>query len=369
MNSEHDEYGSMRPEPRWPRVLKGLAVTALIVVGFGGAYLGVKALADTVGEAIGADGGTTAEPGLLVTVEIPSGASAVEIGELLADAGVVESGVAFEREVANRRVSGLLRAGTYELETGMDMDELVDLLTSGPGGSGAYRITVIEGLTVDQTLDSLSRQTGFALEELAGPLLDGSVVSKFVESPASSLQAWEGLLFPDTYEIADSAEPATILQLLADTAAERIDSVDWSLLEDRGLTAYDGVIIASMIEREVRLDEERALVASVVFNRIDQGIPLQIDATIVYVLGGAPDGLTLDDLEIDSPYNTYRYQGLPPTPIAGPRLASLRAAAAPADTDYLYYVLIDPSGAHAFTDDFDEFLELQEQARENGLIP
>jgi UPF0755 protein len=346
-----------------------MAVAALIVVGFGGAYLGVRALADAVGDAIGADGGTTAEPGLLVTVEIPSGASAVEIGELLADAGVVESGVAFEREVATRRVSGLLRAGTYELETGMDTDALIEALTEGPGGSGVYRITIIEGLTVDQTLDSLSRQTGYALEELAGPLLDGSVVSKFVETPAASLQAWEGLLFPDTYELAEGARPASILQLLADTAAERIDSVDWASLEERNLTAYDGVIIASMIEREVRLDEERSIVASVVFNRLDEGMPLQIDATIVYVLGGAPGGLTLDDLQIDSPYNTYRNEGLPPTPIAGPRLASLAAAAAPADTDYLYYVLIDSSGAHAFTDDFDEFLELQEQARDSGLIP
>jgi UPF0755 protein len=359
----------MRPEPRWPRVLKGFAVAALIVVGFGGAYLGVKALAEAVGDAIGADGGTVAEPGLLVAVDIPSGASAVEIGELLVDAGVVESGVGFEREVATRRVSGLLKAGSYELETGMDMDALIDALIEGPGGSGVYRITVIEGLSVDQTLDSLSRQTGYALEELAGPLLDGSVVSKFVDTPAASLQAWEGLLFPDTYEVAHAAEPATILQLLADTAAERIDSVDWSVLEDRGLTAYEGVIIASMIEREVRLDEERPLVASVVFNRLDQGIPLQIDATIVYVLGGAPGGLTLDDLEIDSPYNTYQNLGLPPTPIAGPRLASLEAVAAPAETDYLYYVLIDDTGAHAFTDDFDEFLEFQQQARESGLIP
>jgi UPF0755 protein len=359
----------MRPEPRWPRVLKGFAVAALIVVGFGGAYLGVKALAEAVGDAIGADGGTVAEPGLLVAVDIPSGASAVEIGELLVDAGVVESGVGFEREVATRRVSGLLKAGSYELETGMDMDALIDALIEGPGGSGVYRITVIEGLSVDQTLDSLSRQTGYALEELAGPLLDGSVVSKFVDTPAASLQAWEGLLFPDTYEVADAAEPATILQLLADTAAERIDSVDWSVLEDRGLTAYEGVIIASMIEREVRLDEERPLVASVVFNRLDQGIPLQIDATIVYVLGGAPGGLTLDDLEIDSPYNTYQNLGLPPTPIAGPRLASLEAVAAPAETDYLYYVLIDDTGAHSFTDDFDEFLEFQQQARESGLIP
>jgi UPF0755 protein len=99
-------------------------------------------------------------------------------------------------------------------------------------------------------------------------------------------------------------------------------------------------------------------------------MPLQIDATVVYALGGLPQGgLSLQDLQVDSSYNTYLHNGLPPTPIAGPRLASLRAAAAPAETDYLYYVLISADGQHAFTADFDEFLQLQQQAREAGLIP
>jgi UPF0755 protein len=415
MSSEYEQYRALEPEPRWPRYLKGIAVVALIVIGFGGAYVGVKALADWVGDAIGAGEAGAVEPGLTVSVEIPTGASAGEIAVLLADAGVVDSAAMFEREVQARRVAGQLRAGSYELVTGMDVDVLIGALTRGPASGAVYRITVIEGLTVAQTLESLERQTGFSVEEFEGPLLDGTVTSDLMALMAEasvpgaedeetttsdgdtaatttsegtgtstttttrdadtegaaieSLQAWEGLLWPDTYEIAQTAGPASILQLLADTAEERVGSVDWDLLVERGYTVYDGIVIASMIEREARLDDERALVASVIFNRLDQDIPLQIDATIVYVLGGAPEGLTLDDLEIDSPYNTYRNLGLPPTPIAGPRLASLRAAAAPAATDYLYYVLIDASGQHAFTGDFDEFLDLQQQAREAGLIP
>lgn len=407
MNSEYEEYRSMGPEPRWPRVLKALAVTALIVAGFGGSYLGVKALADRVGDAIGAGEDGSVDAGLLVEVEIPSGASAGEIAAILEDAGVVDSAVRFEREAESRRVSGQLRAGVYELETGMDVDELIAALTRGPASGEVYRITVIEGLTVAQTLQSLSRQTGFSVEELRGPLLDGTVTSGLMaavsepeeepaESPettetattapeptpgtepegditdeaaAAALRDWEGLLWPDTYQIAQSAGPASILQLMADTAEERVGSVDWAPLEERGYTVYEGIVIASMIEREARLDDERALVASVIFNRLERDIPLQIDATIVYELGGAPEGLTLEDLEIDSPYNTYRNLGLPPTPIAGPRLASLRATAAPANTDYLYFVLIDASGQHAFTGDFEEFLEFQEQARRAGLIP
>jgi UPF0755 protein len=125
-----------------------------------------------------------------------------------------------------------------------------------------------------------------------------------------------------------------------------------------------------MIEREAALDDERPIIASVIFNRLELGMLLQIDATVVYALGGLPEGgLTLDDLEIDSPYNTYRRPGLPPTPIAGVRAASLQAVAEPEETDYLYYVLISEDGSHAFTADFDEFLELQEQARRDGIIP
>jgi UPF0755 protein len=219
-------------------------------------------------------------------------------------------------------------------------------------------------------LESLAEQAGFEVAALEGALLDGSVTSALLPGAPDDLADWEGLLFPDTYEIFENDPAARVLQLLATTTEQRVAGVNWSFLEDRSMTPYEGVVIASLIEREARFDEERPLIASVVFNRLDLDMPLQIDATIVYALGGLPTGgLSLDDLQIDSPYNTYRYKGLPPTPISGVRLASLSAAAAPSDTEYLYYVLKDAEGHHAFTADFDEFLLLQQQAREAGLIP
>ena len=111
---------------------------------------------------------------------------------------------------------------------------------------------------------------------------------------------------------------------MARTAEQRVESVDWTALEARGLTPYQGIVIASMIEREVVVDEERALVASVILNRLEIGMRLQIDATVLYALGNPGRAPTFEDLEFDSPYNTYQIDGLPPTPIAGPRLASLR---------------------------------------------
>jgi UPF0755 protein len=356
-------------EGRWFKTsLKVLGVVALVAVLFGGAYAGVKALAGIVNDALGGDEGTavTGEP---VEVEIAAGSSATQIGRLLAEAGVISSAPEFERAVRLQQVSDRLQAGTYDLETGMSVDAVIAALVEGPGG-GVLRITLIEGLTVGAMLDSLAEQTGFALAGLEGALLDGSVTSGLLPAAPDTLADWEGLLFPDTYEIFENDPPAKVLQLLADTAEDRVGSIDWSYLTERGLTPYDGVIIASLIEREAALDEERPLIASVIFNRLDIDMALQIDATIVYLLGGMPaGGLTLEDLQTPSPYNTYLNKGLPPTPISGTRLASLRAAAAPADTDYLYYVLSDANGHHAFTADFDEFLQLQQAAREAGLIP
>jgi UPF0755 protein len=356
-------------EGRWLRTtLKVLGTIALVLVLFGGAYAGVKVLAGMVNDALGGAEGTGGT-GEAVQVEIPAGSSAAQIGRLLAEAGVISSAPEFERAVRLQQVSDRLQAGTYDLETGMAVDAVIARLVEGPGG-GVVRITLIEGLTVPQMLESLAEQAGFELAALRAPLLNGLVTSGFLTGVPDSLADWEGLLFPDTYEIFADDEPAEVLQLLADTAVQRMDSVDWTYLTERGLTPYDGLIIASMIEREARLDEERPVIASVIYNRLDQDMLLQIDATVVYALGGFPEGgLTLEHLRIDSPYNTYRYQGLPPTPIAGARLASLRAAAAPGDTPYLYYVLYDQDGRHAFTDDFDEFLRLQEEARAAGLIP
>jgi UPF0755 protein len=352
-------------------VLKVLGTLALVVILFGGAYLGVKWLAGAVNRALGGTDTTvtTVAPGLAVELEIPAGSSAGAIARLLEETGVVASASDFEREVRSARVANRLQAGTYDLVTGMAVPDVIDALLEGPGDR-VLRITVIEGLTAGQMLLSLADQTDYGVGDFTEPLLDGTVASNLLRGEPDEIRDWEGLLFPDTYEIDPGDEPAEILQLLADTAETRVAAVDWSSLEEQGLSVYDGIVIASMIEREAALDEERALISSVIFNRLEIDMPLQIDATIVYALGGAPEGgLTLDDLEIDSPYNTYRLIGLPPTPISGVRAASLRAAAAPVETDYLYYVLASEDGSHAFTADFEEFLELQQQARDDGIIP
>jgi UPF0755 protein len=356
--------------PRGPtaagRAARGLATAAMIVAFFAVAYIGVKWLAGAVSDVIAGPESTTLPPGMAVTFVVAPGEPASQIARGLAAAGVVASASEFDRIVRENRASDRLQAGTYLLETGMAPSEVLEVLLAGPGGA-VYRLTIVEGLTVSRMLEAISRQTDIPLADLTAPLLDGRVTSTLLPAEPRSLQDWEGLLCPDTYEFRATATAAEILGVMARTAEERVADVDWTYLIERGMTPYEGIIIASLIETEVVLDEERALVASVVFNRLDIEMMLQIDATVIYALGGVPEGgLTLDHLDVDSPYNTYRNHGLPPTPIAGVRRASLEAAAHPAETDYLFYLLTGDDGSHSFTDDFDEFLRWQREGIGDG---
>ncbi len=199
-------------------------------------------------------------------------------------------------------------------------------------------------------------------------MLSGDVETSLAQMPAEpTLANWEGLLFPDTYEFASSAEPVDILQRLASTMEQRVGSIDWANLESAGMTPYDGLKIASLIESEAQLDEERPTVSSVIHNRLNMGMKLDIDATVLYALG--TDDPAQFDREVDSPYNTYLVNGLPPTPISTPGRASLNAAAAPAQTDFLYYVLSDLEGHHAFAATLDEHNANVAQSREDGVLP
>lgn len=358
-------------QPPWARLLKiaGVAagiVLAGVVVVFGASYLG-----RTIGDALGSqEGGGTAvdvEPGMPVTVEIPEGSTGQDIGAALAAQGVVRSALEFEVAVRNVDAAQRLQAGSYELTTLMDPADVVAELVAGPGAS-VYRVTVIEGLRINEILTRLAESTPHSYADYETALLDGSVTTSLAEIPDEpELQDWEGLLFPDTYEFSETAGPEAILQRLASTMEQRVDSIDWSDWEDLGYTPYQGIVLASLIEAEVRLDEERPLVSSVMHNRLAEGMALDIDATVLYALGTR--SVADFDREIDSPYNTYMYPGLPPTPIAVPGRASLEAAAAPEESPYFFYVLSTEEGAHAFAETLDEHNANVAQARDDGILP
>ncbi|CAN5894825.1 endolytic transglycosylase MltG [soil metagenome] len=347
------------------------AVVALVVLA-GIAVVGSASfLGRQVGGALGNNSGNgptvDVEPGLEVDVVVPSGASAQDIAVILAARGVVRSATEFEIAVRSAGAASSLRAGTYELLTGMTPSDVLDVLRAGPVAD-TIRVTIREGLRVTEIVQVLSEQSGIDEEELFAVLTDGSVTTSLREFPDDIEPTdWEGLLFPDTYDFSRSASAASILQRLSSTMEQRVSGVDWSAVEDAGLDVYEGLVLASLIESEVRVAEERPLVSSVIFNRLEEDMLLQIDATVLYALGTrSPQDF---DREVDSPYNTYMFAGLPPTPIAAPGLASLEAAAAPEQTDFLFYVLSAEDGSHTFTTNLDDHNAAVRQAREEGILP
>jgi len=346
--------------------IAGIVVLAGIAVVGGASYLG-RVVGSSINSEDPTSGPVNVVAGQEVTVEIPSGSSAKDIAAILAAQGVVRSALEFEVAVRNNEAASRLQAGTYELETIMDPAEVVAVLVVGPVAD-VYRVTIIEGLRVGEILTQLSEASGLPYAQFEDALLSGDVSTSLRTMPAATtLTDWEGLLFPDTYEFTRSAEPTAILQRLASTMEQRIDSIDWSVVEAAGFTPYEGLIIASLVETEVLLDEERPIVSSVIRNRLAIDMKLDIDATVLYALGTRD--ITEFDNEVDSPYNTYVVAGLPPTPIASPGRSSLEAAAAPDTTDYLYYVLSDLEGHHAFAATLEEHNANVDQARADGVLP
>lgn len=353
-------------QSRWLRVLLGLGVTALVVV------VSATGLARLIGGTVGSNegnGATSASfaPGVDVEVDIPPGSSARQIGNLLAANGVIESSNEFELQVRDQGIANQLRAGTYRFVTGMSINEVLPRLLQGPIAD-AYRVTIPEGLRITEILDVLVEASGLPRGDFETALTQGGVLTELRVMPAApTLSDWEGLLFPDTYEFLRESPASRILQVLTDTMEERVASVDWGPLAERGFDTYQGMVIASLVEAEVRVNEERPLVSSVIYNRLGEGMPLQIDASVLYGLGTRDPSMFNNEHE--SPYNLYKYPGLPPTPIGAPGLASLQAAASPAETPYFFYVLSSAEGAHAFAETFDEHLANIERSRQAGILP
>lgn len=370
--SDHYEELWREPDPTpWiVRIVKVLAIVVVLgVVAATGAYIAPR-LAERVAADVTV---STIPPGTEVALTVPLGSTAGDIGTLLQSAGLVGDGGTFERSVRIQGVAEELKAGSYTMVGGMSINAIINQLVAGPPAPNTFRLTVIEGLRIEEMLASLAGQTDYTVDELAAPLLDGTIGSPYLpdELPPDTppLTAWEGLLFPATYDFVEDASAAEIVRRLVTEMTSRMANVDWSGIEEAGLSPYEGLIIASLIEKEAKLDEERPIISSVIHNRLRDGIALQIDATVIYAKGENTGRVLLSDLEIDSPWNTYQVSGLPPTPISGVRALSLQAAANPDDTDFFYYVLIDEDGRHGFSETLEEHNEKVAQAREDGILP
>jgi len=308
---------------------------------------------------------TDKEAGKPVQVEVVPGASTAEIARTLARSGVIENANSFRLTARLTGADGRLKVGVYDLKTGLSNRQALDALQAGP--TVRYvSVTIPEGYVITQIAERLEKQAGIPQGEflkLARTGADEFVVDHpyLADVYRGSL---EGYLFPKTYRIREGASARDVIEQMLRQFDTEMREVDAAAAAERGLSLHELVVLASMVERESKLDEERPLVSSVIHNRLAKDMRLEIDATIEYVLPGNRFRLTYRDLRIDSPYNTYRRTGLPPGPISSPGLASLKAAASPADTNYLYYVLTGKDGSHTFTDSKADFLKAKQKSKE-----
>ncbi|MFH0917445.1 MAG: endolytic transglycosylase MltG [bacterium] len=305
---------------------------------------------------------TKAAQGPSVSVVINPGMTATQVGMLLQEQGVIESAAAFVDLVKSRGTEGTLRPGIYQFTLGQELLQVVDKLEQGQG-SASFKLTIPEGLAADQVATLLTEEgtiNGASYVELSGQ--PTKFVAPKVGGAVPKVGTLEGLLFPSTYYLlkGDGATELIGAQLAAFEA--KTASLPWDKATALGLTPYEIVIVASLIEKEASIADERAQVAAVIYNRLKEDMSLGIDATVRYAVDKWTGALTTEDLQVDSPYNTRVVKGLPPTPIANPGLATLRAALEPADVDYLYYVLSDTDGHHFFTASYDEFLQAKKNA-------
>jgi peptidoglycan lytic transglycosylase G len=303
-------------------------------------------------------------PGRKISVTIPEDAGTPRIGDLLEDKGVIGSSTAFQIFTKVTR-AGPFKPGQYSMREHLGVRDAVDTLEAEPAKAAEVKLVLPPGLTVGQLADRVGELPGHKKEAFTAALQSNAVRSKYQPPEVTSL---EGVLFPDAYFVKKKETDEQVLARMVAAFDQQADGAGLAAANTSGLNPYQTVIAASLIEREAKLDEDRPLIAAVIRNRLLAGMPLQIDATVCYAKGGCDKTPTKADLEINSPYNTYKIQGLPPTPISTVSIQSLMAAAHPADAPYLYYVLADKNGKHKFATTEQEHNLNVEEARQKGLL-
>jgi UPF0755 protein len=305
-------------------------------------------------------------------IEIPSGANAVLIGELLYEAGLIRNQQVFQLHVRRYNLGHRFIAGIYNLSPSNSADQIVKKLISGDIYADTIWFTIPEGFTVKEIAQRLEAKglvesavfLDFARVPSAGTLERFTFLKAVTDPEVEYLL--EGYLFPDTYEVYPESGVEEIVGLMLSRLEQIVTAEDLQRIDQLNSSLHEILTIAAMVEREGRVDHERPLIAGVIYNRLEIGMLLQIDATIQYALGETKEFLTFKDLEIESPYNTYLFGGLPPGPIAAPGAASINAALYPEASDYLFYnYKYDGSGEHFFSHNLQEHLENVAKAEAN----
>ena len=355
--TDDEERPSRRRKASWFGKLLAVLFVLLLAAGLiGGAALAVRKLVGSAPQDYSGTG--TGE----AVVQIMPGDTAGDVAEVLVAKDVVKSRRAFFEVASGDPRALTLQPGFYRVKAQMSADAALDLLLE-PGSRLVGRVTIPEGLTVEQTLQALGAGTEIPLEQYRAAAED--TASLGLPDYANGL---EGFLFPATYDVEPGTSAVDALRLMTARYAKAAATLDLpARAAAAGRTPYDVVTVASLIERETAFPGDRAKVARVIYNRLDRRMPLQLDSTVNYLREEKKARLSLDDLKVESDYNTYDHTGLTPTPINSPGEAALEAAVDPAPGDYLYFVTTSKDGSALFTRDYDEFVNAKKKAQAEGV--
>ncbi len=307
-------------------------------------------MAAAAGCGSGSSSAPAADPhGPQIAVVIPVGDDAAAIAAVLQDRGIISDSGRFGRYVKAQSEGSDFKAGTYTFQAGTGYGAIIARLNAGPT-AGDARLVIPEGFRLTQ-IEALLPHVGI------NPKAYAAAVRAAVPPPGFGHHLnMEGFMFPATYEIRPHEAASTLVSQQLAAFRDAFSQVSMTYARSKNLTPYDVLRIASMIEREARVPGDRAKVSAVVYNRLRLGMPLAIDATILYHLGSWTAPIHESDLSDPEPYNGRIHKGLPPTPICNPGLASIEAAAHPDQVDYIYYVAIPGKAAQYFTSSYQDFL-------------
>jgi len=293
-----------------------------------------------------------------VTIVVKSGMTTQTISDMLYERGIIKSGFVFRVVARIKGLSNTLKAGEYTFNKDMSIIEMVGVL--GRGETENKDLTVPEGYTINQIAELIEQKKMGSAQKFRDAAASFAPFDYMISSSPVVYKA-EGYVFPDTYKIATDATEAQILEMMVNQFDSKFTPEMRQKANNLGLSIREVVILASLVEKEARVADERPVIAGVFRNRIKAGMALQSCATIQYILGHPKSELTIQDTEIPSDYNTYLHPGLPPGPISNPGLASINAVLNPVKTDYLYFVADKKGEHHRFSRTYTEHLAAIEQ--------
>jgi UPF0755 protein len=347
-----DYYEYRESGRRWPFVLLALVLTFLVLAGSG--VMWVQRQINPPGD-----------PGPEVRLTVAPGMSNSDIATLLEQQGVIASADIF-KYYAKLTGIGSIEAGDYTLEKKSDLSDVKKVLEGGAAKAEDDRVTIPEGLTLARIATLVGEQLpGRSAAKFLEVAKSGTVRSQY--QPAGS--SVEGFILPETYFVSKTDDETAVLKKMVDAFDQLAGKLDLAGAAARlKVTPYQIIVVASIVEREALIDDDRGKVARVIYNRLDQKMQLQMDSTVLYAINKeGKANVTLDDRKINSPYNTFIAPGLPPGPISQPGPKSLEGAVGPPAGDWLYFVTTDVSGRSSFTANYNQFLRDVAVCESKGL--